>query len=252
MLKCTQRICDGMKNIFIKQYFSIGLVCLLIGLMIAILFNTNHQTTERDTRDTWEIRTALLEEQKIQQNLYTEIAEAETTLREYQEQTEHQQIESLKNSIKQLREQAGLTEKKGQGLIITLEPLFLDEDFQEYPEINAELLQLFINELNAAGATEMAIESQRIINITPIRDVNENIYVNNSSIGDLPITIYVLTNDAEQIINHIEVSEIGDYFALENVTISISEQSEIVLPEYGDLIDLQDVDIVDVPEEGES
>ncbi|WP_018932765.1 DUF881 domain-containing protein [Gracilibacillus lacisalsi] len=241
-----------MKNGFNKQHVAIGIVCLLIGLMIAILFNTNHQTIDRDTRDTWEIRTALLEEQKIQQNLYMEIAEAEQTLQEYQDQTEHQQIESLKNSIHELREQAGLTEKSGQGIIISLEPMFLEEDYQEYPEINAELLQLLINELNAAGAREMAVESQRVINITPIRDVNGNIYVNNSSIGELPTKIHVLTNDSEEIINHLEVSEIGDYFALENVTMNISEQSDIVLPEYDEQIDLQDVDIVDVPEEGES
>ncbi|MFD2656267.1 DUF881 domain-containing protein [Gracilibacillus thailandensis] len=241
-----------MKNVFNKQHVAIGIVCLLIGLMIAILFNTNHQTIDRDTRDTWEIRTALLEEQKTQQNLYMEIAEAEQTLQEYQEQTEHQQIESLKNSIQELRDQAGLTKKSGQGIIITLEPMFLEEDYQEYPEINAELLQLLINELNAAGATEMAIESQRVINITPIRDVNGNIYVNNSSIGDLPTKIQVLTNGSEEIIKHLEVSEIGDYFALENVTMNISEQSDIVLPEYDEQIDLQDVDIVDVPEEGES
>ncbi|MGN8645101.1 DUF881 domain-containing protein [Gracilibacillus sp. HCP3S3_G5_1] len=240
-----------MKKIFRQQHFMIGIVCLLIGFMVAILFNTNHQTTNRDTRDTWEIRTALIEEQKIQQSLYMEIAEAENTLQEYQEQTEHQQIESLKNSIEQLREQAGLTEKKGQGLIIKLEPLFLDEEYQEFPKIDAELLQLFINELNAAGATEMAIENQRIINITPIRDVNGNIYVNNSSIGDLPTEMRVLTEDAEQINNHIEASEIGDYFALENILISLTEQSEIILPAYDDQIELQDVDIVDVQEEGE-
>ncbi|WP_163579686.1 DUF881 domain-containing protein [Gracilibacillus saliphilus] len=241
-----------MKNVFNKQQVAIGIVCLLIGLMIAILFNTNHHTVDRDTRDTWEIRTALLEEQKIQQNLYMEIAEAEQTLQEYQEQTEHQQIESLKNSIHELREQAGLTEKSGQGIIISLEPMFLEEDYQEYPKINAELLQLLINELNAAGAIELAVESQRVINITPIRDVNGNIYVNNSSIGELPTKIYVLTNDSEEIINHLEVSEIGDYFALENVTMNISEQSDIILPEYDEQIDLQDVDIVEVPEEGES
>ena len=180
-----------MKNGFNKQHVAIGIVCLLIGLMIAILFNTNHQTIDRDTRDTWEIRTALLEEQKIQQNLYMEIAEAEQTLQEYQDQTEHQQIESLKNSIHELREQAGLTEKSGQGIIISLEPMYLEEDYQEYPEINAELLQLLINELNAAGAREMAVESQRVINITPIRDVNGNIYVNNSSIGELPTKIQI-------------------------------------------------------------
>ncbi len=230
----------------------IGFVCLLIGFMVAILFNTNQQPSQRDTRDTWEIRSALQEEQKTQQALYQEIAEAKKMILEYQEQTEHQQIESLKESIDTLRTEAGLTEIVGKGVILTIEPLFLDTEYQEYPSLNAELLQLFMNELNAFGAEEMAVGNQRIINITPIRDVNGKVYVNNSSIGSLPIEIRVLTNNTEQLIKHIEVSEINDYFALENVTISIDEQEEVTLPTYEGTINLKDVQVGDIPEEGES
>ncbi|GAE91732.1 YlxX protein [Gracilibacillus boraciitolerans JCM 21714] len=230
----------------------IGLVCLLIGFMVATLFNTNKQPDSRDTRDTWEIRTALQEEQKVQQNLYQEIAEAEKTLIEYQEQTEHQQIISLKESIQELREKAGLTEIVGKGMIITIEPIFLNEELQEYPSINAELLQLFINELNASGANEIAIGNQRIINISPIRDVNGKVYVNNSSIGNLPTDIHIITKDIEKFRDYIEVSEINDYFALENVTISIREQEKVVLPKYDGAINLQEVHVGDIPEVGES
>ncbi|MDX8044932.1 DUF881 domain-containing protein [Gracilibacillus sp. S3-1-1] len=233
------------------QRFMVGIVCLVLGFLVAIVVNSNHQATERDTRDTWEIRTSLLEEQQAQQELYKEIEEAENTLRQYKESTEHQQIDSLKQSIEQLREQAGLIEIQGSGVVVTLQPLFLDEESQEYPSINAELLQLLINELNTAGASEIAIENQRVINITPIRDVNDNIYVNNSSIGDLPIEITILTDNPEQLINQVEVSEIGDYFALENVTISIEAKNEVSLPAYDDQIDLHHIDIVDVTEEGE-
>ncbi|WP_058307904.1 DUF881 domain-containing protein [Gracilibacillus massiliensis] len=241
-----------MKNVFTNQKLMIGFVCLLIGFMIAILFNTNQQPDERETRDTWEIRSALQEEQKIQQNLYQEIAIAEKMLLEYQEQTELQQIDSLKESIETLQKEAGIMEKVGSGVMLTIEPLFLDKEYQEYPSLNAELLQLFINELNAFGANDMAVGSQRIVNITPIRDVNGEVYVNNNPIGSLPVEIRVLTNDTERLINHIEVSEINDYFALENVTISIREQEKVNLPNYEGTINLNDVQLGDVPEEGES
>ncbi|SHN15065.1 DUF881 domain-containing protein [Gracilibacillus kekensis] len=241
-----------MKNVITKQKLMIGFVCLLIGFMVAILFNTNQQPVDRETRDTWEIRSALQEEQKMQQNLYQEIAIAEKMLLEYQEQTEHQQIDSLKESIEALQKEAGLTEIVGNGVVLTIEPLFLDEGYQEFPSLNAELLQLFINDLNAYGANEMAVGNQRIVNITPIRDVNGEVYVNNSSIGSLPVEIRVLTKDTERLINHIEVSEINDYFALENVTISFKEQEKIKLPKYEGTINFKDVQLGDVPEEGES
>src|SRR5699024_2799857 len=145
--------------------------------------NTNKSPSERDTRDTWEIRTALLQEQKDQQTLYEEIENEEQILLEYHNKTEHQQINALKESIDQLKMEAGLTNKEGKGVVLTLEPLFLDNNYQEYPQLNAELLQHFINELNAFGAEDIAIGEQRIIDTTPIRDVNEEVYVNHTSIS---------------------------------------------------------------------
>lgn len=239
-----------MGRIFSKNTLMMGIICLIIGFMVAVLFNTNKIPDERDTRDTWEIRTALLEEQKNQQSLYEEIANEKQILQKYQQQSEHQQINSLKESIEQLREEAGLTEKKGEGILLTLEPLFLDNEYQMYPTLNAELLQLFINELNVFGARDIAIDSQRIIATTPIRDVNGKVYVNHTSIGDLPINISILASDQDYLMKQLEVSEMNDYFALENISIHAKTEAEIRLPKYDGSVNFKEIDIVEA-EEGE-
>ncbi|MFC4404665.1 DUF881 domain-containing protein [Gracilibacillus xinjiangensis] len=232
---------------------SISLICFIIGFMIAILFQTNQSAELRDTRDLWEIRTDLQQEQQIQQTLYTEIAANEELLQEYQEQPERQQIKSLNESIEILKEQAGLTEIRGEGVVITLQPLFQEyENYQEYPELTAELLQFLINQLNDYGANDIAVEQERLVNITPIRNVNGRVYVNNSPIGSLPIEINILTADPERLINHIEVSESIDYLALENIDIKTEKVTEIVLPKYDGAIDLDGLEISESQEEGGS
>src|SRR5690606_33748625 len=115
-----------------------------------------------DNRDLWEIRMALIEEQEKQQQLYQEIEENERLLSQYEEQSEQEQINSLKDAIKGLEDKAGLSEKAGPGVIITLEPIFVqnEDESEEYPELNAELLQYLINDLNNYGATDIAIGEQ--------------------------------------------------------------------------------------------
>lgn len=238
-----------MKSRLSRQTILFSFVCLLIGFLASTLFHA-HQDPEssRDTRDTWEVRTSLLEEQEIQQKLYKEIAEEEQVLNEYQSQSEHQQVVLLKETIAQLQEEAGLTEQTGMGVEITLEPMFLDEEDQSYPQLTAELLQHLINQLNAAGATDMAVQDQRIINLSPVRGVNGGIYINNGSIGDLPYTLRVLAEDSDHLIRQIESDEVNDYFALENVAIHITEPQRVTLPSYDDPIDLTGIHTMDQEE----
>ncbi|KAB8138655.1 DUF881 domain-containing protein [Gracilibacillus oryzae] len=230
----------------------ISIICLIVGFMIAILFETKQSTELRDTRDLWEIRTALQKEQEIQQNIYNEIAASEVLLQEYENQPERQQLESLKESIENLKEQAGLTVIEGEGVVITLQPIFQEYDeYQIYPELTADLLQFLINQLNDYGATEIAVGQERLINITPIRNVNGRVYVNNSPIGDLPVKVHVITDDPTRLINHIEVSESIDYFALENIELKTKQVSALVLPKYDQTINLEGLEITESLEEGD-
>ena len=235
----------------IKQWngiWLVSIVCLLVGFMIAVLYNSNQQEEPTDNRDSWEIRMALIEEQEKQQQLYKDIEENEMLLTQYKEQSEQEQIDSLKESIHTLEIAAGLTEKKGPGVQIILEPIFVhhEEEAMIYPKLNAELLQYLINDLNKYGATDIAIGEQRLTNFSPIRNVNGRLYVNNQPIGDLPIQINILSFDQERLHNHLKVSNMNEYFALERISIVSEIREELMVPPYHQPIDFEGVELADI------
>ncbi len=227
-----------------KNKLLIGLVCLCTGFMLAIQFQSNQTPQERDTRDLWEIRTQLQQEQRQQQQLYQEISQVKNVLDEYEAQSEPAQMKALNQSIQELEIKAGMTEKSGPGVIIKIDQLFMDiEGPQSSPVLTPDLLHHLINELNQFGASDLAIEGQRMIDITPIRLVNDRIYVNNHPLPGLPVEIYVLANNAERLIDYIEVSNSNDYFAIENLKISTEKSSQIELPAYDGILNLQGINV---------
>lgn len=239
-----------MQKISRKALLSVSFICFLIGFMIAVLFEAESSQKTQDTRDLWEIRSAIAEQQQQQQHLYDEIAIHEELLSNYEEKSEHIQIETLNDSIKLLEEQAGLIEKKGNGVIITFQPIFLeDQPYQIYPKINADLLHIVVNQLNQFGATDVVIDQERLINISPIRNVNDKVYVNNSPISDLPLEIKVLTNNVDSLINHMEVSEVIDYLAMENIKLTFEKASDLYLQPYEGTIDMSGIEISEQAEE---
>ncbi|MRG85488.1 DUF881 domain-containing protein [Salinibacillus xinjiangensis] len=231
----------------------IAFVSLLIGLMVAILFQSNQQPEDRDTRDLWEIRTELRDKQMDQQNLYDQIREAEQTLEQYQRQSNEEQIETLKKSVEQLKVKAGLTEIDGRGIEIAVEPIFKESlDGQAYPTIPPELLYRLMNELYTYGATDIAIEQERIIDVSPIRVVNGTTYVNNRPLPPVPIKIYVLSRDSQKLLDYMQVSKVNDYFAVENLEISYRVDYHLTLPAYNHPTDLEWIEPVDSEEAGDS
>ncbi|MFC4387317.1 DUF881 domain-containing protein [Gracilibacillus marinus] len=239
-----------MQKISRKALLSVSFICFLIGFMIAVLFEAESSQKTQDSRDLWEIRSAIAEQQQQQQHLYDEITIHEELLSNYEEKSEHIQIETLNDSIKLLEEQAGLIEKKGNGVIITFQPIFLeDQPYQIYPKINADLLHIVVNQLNQFGATDIVIDQERLINISPIRNVNDKVYVNNSPISDLPLEIKVLTNNVDSLINHMEVSEVIDYLAMENIKLTFEKASDLYLQPYEGTIDMSGIEISEQAEE---
>ncbi|MDL4841261.1 DUF881 domain-containing protein [Aquibacillus rhizosphaerae] len=236
----------------LRNKIIISLVCAFTGLMIAIQFQSTQEPTERDTRDLWEIRSQLQVEQKKQQQLYQQIAEMESIKDQYEAMSEQEQIDTLVDSIEELEQKAGLTDISGKGILIHINPIYVEMDTeQEYPEISPELLNRLINELNNYGATEIAIENERVINITPIRYVNGKTYVNNRALPSLPLQIKVLAANPERLLDHIEVSQSRDYFAIENLDLTAEVSDELLLPKYEGNINLDNLEVNESQETGE-
>ncbi|WP_079480369.1 DUF881 domain-containing protein [Halobacillus salinus] len=213
----------------------VSFICLFIGFMVAVQFQTTTAEPEvRDTRDEWEIREALQQEQEKQQELLQKISSADKTLEDYEEQSSEEQLATLKQSIDSLEQRLGLTEVKGKGIEVQVSPIIFEgvSNAQTYPELSPELLTRLINDLNTYGASEIAIGNERLTNLSPIRNVNGSTYVNNRPLPSLPLTIQVLSEEPQKLKDYMEASQSRDVFNIESLEIDVEVKEELKVPKY--------------------
>lgn len=224
-------------------------VVAFAGFMVVMLFQSPQHPDDRDTRDTWELRSDIQEQQKKQQQLYAAIQEAEETINQYGKESVNKTTDTLQKSVQTLKQEAGLTAAEGKGIVFSLAPLFQENiSGQAYPQVSPVLLNRLINELNKYGATDIAINNERVISLTPIRDVNGGISVNDHPVSALPFEITVLVDHPKKLLGHMEYSNIRDNFAAENINITGVMKKELKLPAYDQEIYLDAIDIQDAIE----
>ncbi|WP_221564102.1 DUF881 domain-containing protein [Alkalihalobacillus sp. TS-13] len=217
-----------------KRRFKFFIMTMIVGFMLAVQFHTNQEPVVRDTRDIWELRNDLERQKQIQQELYAEIYKYEQLIDEYSDSDKEGQLETLEQTLADLKKDAGLTEVSGQGIELTIEPLLNDKDLvgKSAFSIHPELLRRLINELNSYGAEEIAIDGERIINTTPIREVNGKTYINDKPISSIPIKVKVLTRNPGKLHTEMLTSQSGEDFARENLLLTSELVDEVSLPPY--------------------
>ncbi len=210
------------------------LITTIIGFMLAVQFQTIRQPVVRDTRDIWELRKDLKQEQELQHRLLLETRDYEEKLHSYEKKQSTSKETVLQETVNELKQEAGLTEAKGAGLVLTIEPFYPDNYVGPITEtVSPELLKRLVNELNMYGAKEIAIANERIINTTAIRDVNGVTKVNNRKLTSLPIEVKVIADDVQSLYSHLQVSNILDDFIIENLQLTVSKpMSTVILPPY--------------------
>jgi len=232
-----------------KIVFSIA--TLLIGAMLAVYFKSTPEQPIRETRDMWEIRMQLQNEQNAQQVLQNELNELKAIQSQYQSASEHVQVEVLNESMERLREKAGLVEITDPGVVINLIPMkFDDEDEAVEPELTPELLNRLINELNAYGAKHIAIENERQTNMTAIRYVGDRIHINQRPLADLPLSVKVASDDPDRLLSYIEVSQSRDEFAMHYIQFKLEKKSNIEIPAFDGTFQLQHIEVIEEDEAG--
>nr|WP_191562701.1 DUF881 domain-containing protein [Metabacillus idriensis] len=211
---------------------------MIFGLMLAIQFQSIKEPAVRDTRDMWQLREALKQEQEIQSNLLLEIRKYEELIDTYENDESQSAEKTLKETLEELKKEAGITKVTGSGITITIEPLFDEEVAQtEVENIAPDLLKRLLNELNSYGAEHIAISDRRVVNTTVIRDINGQTKMDGYSLNSYPLEIKVISQDAEKLFNRLNGSTTMDNFAIDNLRLSISEPKDrIVIPPYDDAI----------------
>lgn len=224
-----------------QKHFYFTVTASIVGLMVAIQFQTVSEPVTRDTRDTWELRNDLMGEKEVQSNLLQEIRTIEDKLTKYENEREQSKGELLKETLEELKIEAGMTEVTGPGIILTLQPL-VNELGREFPMsyVSPSLLQRLLNELNMYGALHISIDGQRVINTSVIRDIGTVTKIDGHSLNKLPFEIKVITKDsteAEKLVKRIEISPIVEDFFIDNLQVTLTQPEEdIAIPSYQDTI----------------
>jgi uncharacterized protein YlxW (UPF0749 family) len=223
---------------------------MIIGFMMAIQFQAVKEPVIRDTRDTWQLRDDLVKEKELYLNLIREINSNEEKIEQYETKKIKSKEQVLQDTLNELKTQAGLTDIEAPGIIIKVE--YANEQLllgETVTPISSYLIQSLINELNQYGAENIAINEQRLINSTVIREINGITKVNGYSLDVFPITIKVAVDDkerAEELYKRMQVSKSAEAFFLDNYRLSISEpQLKVIIPAYKDPIRIQYMELAD-------
>lgn len=199
----------------------------ILGIMIAVQYNTVQKPTERDTRDIWAIREELADEKERHSALLAEIQSLNEVIKKYETDDVQSPELILTETVDNLRMQAGLTNIVGPGLVLRVEPAEeLVKMGYEIEEISPDLLIQLANDIFMNNGTHIVIDGNRIIQITAIRDINGQTTVNRKPLTKPPLEIQVGTSTfehAKKLYNYLLASSFNDSFYLENLKLVVEE-----------------------------
>ncbi|RHW36563.1 DUF881 domain-containing protein [Neobacillus notoginsengisoli] len=226
--------------------------------MVAIQFQTVKEPVERDTRDIWQLRQDLLKEKKLQSDLLTEIRSTEEKLAGYESKRTHRKETVLKDTLEELKTEAGLSEITAPGIILTIEPVF--EEFMlgepAGSSISPDLLKRLLNELNMYEAKVISVDGQRVINSTVIREVSAETRIDGHRLVSLPIEVKVAAEsmmEAEKLSNRMKASQSAEEFFIENLKLTVSDpMPEITFEAYSNKIRTNNMKPANADEGGDS
>ncbi len=221
-----------------KVAISLGIVCLLLVIAIFTQMKTvnNMENSVGTTLSSnSELIDEVLSEQEKYNRLYEQLEKAEKSLEKIRTEATagNQEATEAEKELKENNMLLGLTEVKGEGIIIK----FDDDRNVESDEVNLsrylvheeDLLQV-VNELFNAGAEAVSINEHRITNTTAIR-CDGNIIRVNGQVITVPITIKAICSKA--IYN--TLIRPGGYLQLmadEGVIVEPQTSDNIVIPKY--------------------
>jgi uncharacterized protein YlxW (UPF0749 family) len=220
-----------------KNNWSFTIIALVIGFMIAIQFQTVQKPVVRDTRDVWQLREDLLKEKELQSKLIKEIRSNDDKIAMYETERRQSKEQVLRETLDELKIEAGLTPITGPGIILTVEPDFAEIVLgRPVTNVSPELLQRLLNELNMYEAKFVSIDGNRIINTTVIRDINTETTIDGQAIAKIPFEVKVVAEDmqtAEKLYNRMQVSKSVEEFFIDNLRVTISKPQRVVtVPAY--------------------
>lgn len=211
------------------------LVCMILGLMLATQFknvqnvggNVSLQRTQELTSQIQKLNQDIVSQQGIIGDLEKRISEYENAAKD-----EGKINDTMYKELERSRILAGLTELEGPGVIVTVNIVPVT-DWGEagiVRNVYYEDLLMLVNELNAAGAEALAINNERIISTTEIRNAGDYIVINTNR-HSAPFEIKAVGNPETLEASLKLLGGVADSLG-EELEIKIKREQKIRIPKY--------------------
>lgn len=165
-----------------KYQLSLGLVCLILGLMLSFqiksTYSTQSVTTQRQFKD---ITKELDDLKKQKEELSLRLQDYQKKVDDYEKAAANKNstAKMMKNEIDQLRFLSGQVDVVGEGITMKITPATDLTTKDTMPISSSDIIDI-INELNSAGAEAISINDERYVGRTQIRDISGEIKINDS------------------------------------------------------------------------
>jgi len=169
---------------------AVALVLLVFGLMLGLESRLSALGTTGGPNALGQMAVSLLSLERQNERLTREVDRLEARLAAgTRSQAAYQ---TLLAELAAARRMAGLTPEEGPGVVLTLTEPPGSSPTSVYGIHDTDLL-VILNELKAAGATALAVNGQRVVATTEIRQTGSTFSINGLPVGP-PFTIVALGN----------------------------------------------------------
>ncbi|NKQ20783.1 DUF881 domain-containing protein [Brevibacillus laterosporus] len=223
-----------------KITFILTIISAIIGIMLATQIQSTKHPKQADARSVIELRKALLKEQEKSKNLLADISKQGELLAQYEASLSSvETIGVMKEELNRTKKLAGLDVVEGKGIIIRIENMEVPTGNQweeDAPHESASNLMLDVdlrwltNELLANGATVIAINNNRLISNSSIRNVGEEIQVDTKTIR-LPYEIKAL-GDPDTLLSSMKLEGVESTFQSMNKIVKMEAQDHLIIPPF--------------------
>lgn len=211
-----------------KITLSLTIICLILGITIAWQYQSvksyTAATSVKNQRQE-DIIAQLLRQQENNANLSKKLSESNEELNKLKSTFVSDKLQLLSKEVERLSVMAGLTEVRGQGLIVTVKKL------EEY-EIHDEDLIKIINELRTTDAQAISINNERIVATSEVRYAGGNIMVNGKQMPTPFIVKAIFDSqnlDAAQKLMEMLLQEISVF-----VDVKMERTTDLIIPKVRD------------------
>ncbi len=207
------------------------LVTILVGFLMAVQFRTQIQirTNPQPPERIEALTEVLTETEKARTLLQQEVAELRQRIATSNVVDSSGKVSALAEENRQLQQFAGLTPVTGPGLVISVSAL----STPKHPTntvMDRDLL-LLVNELRAGGAEAIAVNDQRLVASSEIRQAGPYILVNLTRVA--PPYVVKAIGDADMLEKTLLMrSGIVDVLASYNVIANPVKQAQVQVPAW--------------------